>query len=220
MNYEFLTNTKIWVLSGKLYLFKTSLEQKKLNAGDLYGMPVLPETKIELLGESSFLSFSYYDRSSMRLDGPGTYQYFPLGKKGEEYNVSIGASNDWYYAQLYSFEKKIQSTVASLHLLSPQKQADTEGPLITYGDAIRVPVYQKQTLSLATYLEDISGIDSIWVDADLRADTDGNGNVADDIDSLDPRASYGIKKGNTLYNLEIGPFDTLFTKKVRLFAQD
>lgn len=141
--------------SGNLYLFKEAQEQKKLNVGDLYGMPIPPKTKVELSG-NNFVSFSYYDGSSMRLDGPGTYEYYPLGKKSQEYSVSISAPNDWYYAKIYSFDKGINSTMVSLHLLSPQKSADTEGPLITYGDVIRIPVYQKQVLSLATYVADIS----------------------------------------------------------------
>lgn len=77
-NYEFLANTKIWVKSGKLYLFKQSQEQKQINAGDLYGMPVPPGTKVEIADKSSFLGFSYHDGSVMRLDGPGTYEYYPL----------------------------------------------------------------------------------------------------------------------------------------------
>ncbi len=77
-NYEFLTNTKIWVRSGKLYLFKNSQEQKTLNAGDIYGVPVLPGTKVELANENSFISFFSHDGSSLRLDGPGTYQYYSL----------------------------------------------------------------------------------------------------------------------------------------------
>ncbi len=62
----------------------------------------------------------------MRLDGPGTYQYYFLGKKAKEYSVSISASNDWYYAKLFSIEKAKISTSAVLHLLAPQKEADTE----------------------------------------------------------------------------------------------
>jgi hypothetical protein len=79
-NYEFLTNAKIFVITGKLYLFKESQEQRVLNVGDLYGMPILPGTKVELTG-NSFLWFSYYDGTTMKLDGPATYQYYPLWKK-------------------------------------------------------------------------------------------------------------------------------------------
>lgn len=154
-NYEFLTNTKIWVKSGMLYLFKDSQEQKKVSVADLYGVPILPKTKVEISG-NSFVSFAYYDGSATRLDGPGTYEYYPLGKKSQEYSVSISAPNDWYYAKLFSFDRGVDSTVASLHLLSPQKAADTEGPLITYGDVIRIPVYQTRTLSFASSLADIS----------------------------------------------------------------
>ncbi len=95
-----------------------------------------------------------------------------------------------------------------------------EGPLITYGDAIRVPVYQKLVLSFATYMEDISGVNKVWIDADLMKDTDGDGDTKNDKDSLDTTTLHGIRKGNTLSNFEVGPFDTLFTKKIRLFAQD
>jgi hypothetical protein len=40
------------VITGKLYLFKESQEQRVLNVGDLYGMPILPGTKVELTGNS------------------------------------------------------------------------------------------------------------------------------------------------------------------------
>lgn len=95
-----------------------------------------------------------------------------------------------------------------------------EGPLITFGDVIRVPVYQKQTLNLQSYIEDISPVDNIWFDTDLTKDTDGDGDSKNDRDSLDSNSLYGIKEGNTIYDLVIGPFDTLFTKKIRLFAED
>lgn len=81
-------------------------------------------------------------------------------------------------------------------------------------------MYQKKTLPLSAYLSDISVVNKVWIDADLATDTDGDGNVANDADSLDSSSPYGIRKGNSIYHLEIGPFDTLFTKKVRLFAQD
>lgn len=183
-------------------------------------MPILPDTKVEVTADNSYVSFSYHDGGSMRLDGRGTYRYYPLGKKSEEYTVSIPAPNDWYYSKLYSVIGDTNSTIASLHLLSPQKEADTEGPLISYGDVIRVPVYQKRSLNLQSYIEDISAVDNVWVDADLTKDTDSDGDTTNDRDSLDIATSYGIKKGNTLYDLDIGPFDTLFTKKIRLFAED
>lgn len=63
-------------------------------------------------------------------------------------------------------------------------------------------------------------MNNVWIDADLTKDTDTDGNIANDTDSLNPTTSYGIKKGTTVYHLDIGPFDTLFTKKVRLFAED
>lgn len=63
-------------------------------------------------------------------------------------------------------------------------------------------------------------MDKVWVDADLTRDTDGDGDMKNDKDSLDSGTRYGIKRGNAVSDLIIGPFDTLFTKKVRLFAED
>lgn len=85
---------------------------------------------------------------------------------------------------------------------------------------IRVPVYQKQTVSLAQYISDISGVKRVFVDTDLARDTDGDGNPTNDADSLDPRNTSLIKQGRTIFDLELGAFDSLFIKKVRLTAED
>lgn len=63
-------------------------------------------------------------------------------------------------------------------------------------------------------------MDTVWIDADLAKDTNGDGDTKNDADSLDLATTYGIKKGNTLSNFEIGPFNILFTKKIRFFAED
>lgn len=63
-------------------------------------------------------------------------------------------------------------------------------------------------------------MEDLWIDADLTKDTDGDGDVANDRDSIDVNTPYGMRKGNTIYDINIGPFDTLFTKKIRLFAKD
>lgn len=44
--------------------------------------------------------------------------------------------------------------------------------------------------------------------------------MINDKDSIIVNSPYGMKQGNTIYDLIIGPFDTLFTKKIRLFARD
>lgn len=85
---------------------------------------------------------------------------------------------------------------------------------------IRVPVYQKQTISLAQYIDDISGVRKVYVDTDLTKDTDSDGNIINDADSLDPRNISLIKQGKTIFDLEIGAFDSLFVKKIRLYAED
>lgn len=64
--------------SGNIYLFNESTEEKLVNLGDLRGIPVLADTQIELDSTNAFISFDYYDGSSMRLDGPGAYEYYSL----------------------------------------------------------------------------------------------------------------------------------------------
>lgn len=61
---------------------------------------------------------------------------------------------------------------------------------------------------------------NIYVDADLTKDTDGDGKPDNDRDSLDPNTTYGLKKGSSMYELVVGPFDSLFSKKIRLMAED
>lgn len=63
-------------------------------------------------------------------------------------------------------------------------------------------------------------MDNIWIDADLEKDTNGDGDMTNDTDSLVVNSPYGIQQGDTIYDIKIGPFDSLFTKKIRLFAKD
>ncbi|EKD30015.1 MAG: hypothetical protein ACD_78C00187G0002, partial [uncultured bacterium (gcode 4)] len=67
---------------------------------------------------------------------------------------------------------------------------------------------------------DISGVKKVSVDTDLTKDTDGDGNTTNDADSLDPHNTSLIKQGRTIFDLELGAFDSLFIKKVRLTAED
>ena len=140
------------------------------------GLPVIPGTKLQLANKNAFVGIKYYDDSTVRLDGPVVYEYYPLGNKSKDYHVSLAATNDWYYARMYSFAHDISSTIASLTLLSPQEQADTEGPLITFGTNIKIPVYQGQQLNFEKYIDDISGVSQIYIDSDITKDSDGNGN--------------------------------------------
>jgi hypothetical protein len=63
-------------------------------------------------------------------------------------------------------------------------------------------------------------VKNIWVDMDLTKDTDGDGDGKNDKDSLDPSTPYGVRQGKVFSDIDIGPFDTLFTKKIQLFAED
>lgn len=45
---------------------------------------------------------------------------------------------------------------ASLTLLSPQIQADKEGPLVDFPSNYRIAVYAKDTVNLKKYVRDVS----------------------------------------------------------------
>jgi len=57
-----------------------------------------------------------------------------------------------------------------------------------------VPVYKSETIDLKKYIDDISGISEIYVDGDLKADSDKDTISDNDKDSLNPANSYKINK--------------------------
>lgn len=80
-------------------------------------------------------------------------------------------------------------------------------------------MYQTQTIDMGPYIHDISGVASAWIDADLGVDSDGDKNTSNDKDSNNPNSTFHIK-GDGAYKFTFGPFDSLFTKTIRLFASD
>jgi hypothetical protein len=114
-----------------------------------------------------------------------------------EYQVDLSRENDFYYAKLYPFASGIRGTVSNLALFAPQIHGDTQPPIVSLGRAFRVPVYQSKIVNLLKYIDDVSGIDRIWVEGDSF-----------------------IKAGNTVFDLVFGQYTSLFKKSIQFFAQD
>lgn len=219
-NAEILAQGTIRVESGKLYLFGLETPTKTTDLSELRGLPILPGTKITMANPSSRIGIEYYDGSSYSLRGPSEYQAYDLGRPAEDYSVNVSQENDWYYARLAAFDSKNDNTTASLTLLSPQVQADNQGPLVEFPSNYRIPIYVKETVNLKRYVDDVSGIADTYVDVDPTMDRDGNSVANDDRDSDSAATSSGITKGADWSELVIGPFDAPKTVKVRLVATD
>lgn len=155
-NVEFLAIGQFRVEEGNVYLFEASAETKTMELSKLRGLPSLPETKVVLTKPASKISMGYHDGSSFDLRGPAEYSTYSLGTVSPNYSVTIPQSNDWYYSKLYAFEGETRGAEANLTLLSPQLQADKEGPLVEFPSNYRIPVYVKESVNLKRYVSDVS----------------------------------------------------------------
>jgi hypothetical protein len=84
------------------------------------------------------------------------------------------------------FRENLFGTPSRQILLSPQNAADINSPELSLNSAIRIPVYQKETVDLTPYIyEDssIRNIASVSVDFDLEIDSDNDGNPKNDVDT-------------------------------------
>ena len=116
------------------------------------------------------------------MNGHSLYQSYDLGSKSSEYSVSIRDENAWYYAKLENITP-ITHTSSRITLLSPQKEADKEAPLIQLGKGLRAPVYIEQKIDLRDSISDTSGIQDVFIDTDTGVDTDGDGKKDNDRNS-------------------------------------
>lgn len=219
-NIEFSDNTEVYVISWELYLFKDSFIDEVMDLNSLKWLPLLPGTKIELTNRSANFEIWYFDWVNLRINYGSSYEYYDLWDKTNEYNVSLDKTYWFYYWKLYSENWISRWNITTLSLFSPQLEADKEVPLISLWQSIKVPVYKSVTIDLKKYIDDISGIGGIYVDGDLKADSDKDSIPDNDKDSLNPANSYKINKWSNIYSLVIWPFDNLFTKTIRIYVND
>ncbi|MDD2487531.1 MAG: hypothetical protein PHS92_04120 [Candidatus Gracilibacteria bacterium] len=219
-NVEFNDNVQIVIISGNILLPYENTINKVVDLATMKGFPVLPGTKIDLTNKNSEVLFGYSDGNSLKINNGYSYLYNNLGEKSENYNVSLNNDNGFYFGKLYSESRGGRSNITDVSLFAPQLQSDNESPLINVDSKIKLPVYKKLTLDLKKYVDDVSGISEIYVDGNIKVDSDGDKDPQNDKDSLNPDNPYGVKKGSNMYILDIGSFDMLGTKKFRLYVKD
>lgn len=120
---------------------------------------------------------------------------------------------------MYAFKDNLASTSTHQILLSPQKEADQYPPEIGLRNKIRIPVYQQRTVDLTPYIYEDSGIANIRdveIDFDLNTDSDGDGFANNDVDT----ENINILRTPTTIKVQFGPYDTLFTRKIRIRLTD
>jgi hypothetical protein len=87
---------------------------------------------------------------------------------------------------------------------------------------IKVPVYIGKTIDLTDSLYEnswISGLKEVYIDSNLKVDSDWDGNPANDKDSIS-KANIEVQLSSTSLKLKILPFDSIFTKNIRLYMVD
>ncbi len=219
---ESLTALELTVTDGELLIPTGLFEESDRNFGELRGTPLLPGTELSLDRPGNEIAVRYADGGEFELSGPAEYRTYDLGRKADSYSVSFESENGWRYARLSSEDPERTTTRASLELLSPQREADREGPDVTFPASYRIPVYLRDTVNLNRYVDDVSGVAEAFVDADPETDSDGNGNTRDDADSRSGALASGFASGTGTdwKTLAIGPFEKPETKRIVLTAID
>jgi len=203
------------------------------NISNYINKPLFPWTKIiykknEVIptSEADYIEINYYDGSSLDIDFSKTkyYELYDLWNESDWYVVRTQILNDFYYAKIRSFNKDKLSTYSNQILLSPQKESDTSAPELSEFD-IKIPVYQIITKDITEYIYEnwnINTIKNIFIDFDLKTDTDWDWNILNDKDfALDNVGTWIIiKKIGNKVSLELWKFDELVNKDIRFYIID
>jgi len=117
-------------------------------------------------------------------------------------------------------EREIYFRDASQQILfAPQVESDRSAPDISLAQAIRIPVYQTREIDMTEAIYEngwTENISDIWVDLDLQTDSDNDGNAINDRDT----DKVSIKKTLNEISITFGPYEELFTKRIRISAED
>lgn len=217
---EFTQSVYMSVVSWEIALIYDWYNFKEMNIGDLKWLPVLNNIKLELENKNAYFNINYYNDNLLTVNNWSSYMTYNLWARNNSYNVSFEVDNDFYYGKIYSIIKWKKSTIADLALMSPQKEADNEAPMIELSEWIKIPVYQKQTINLWKYITDVSWIEELYFDLNLSSDWDWDWVFDNDKDTLNNDNKYQIFKWKTWLDLEVWPFDQIFSKKIKIFVKD
>ena len=227
-NLEFLASAEITVKRGRLLLPGASeSEHVAMDTSTLIGYPILPSMRFAFARPTAHLSIGYFDGSTMDVTDAATYRMEDLGARAASYSASLTLPNGFYYGKLHSFAVGGAGTSTDIALLAPQQAGDTDAPLVTFPRTLSIPIFTERTIDLRPYIADASAIRDVYVDGDTTVDsTDSrvpNSNDAipdNDDDTATPDNPYGIHKGAHMTELVFGPYDSVFTRHIRIFFKD
>lgn len=191
--------------------------------------PLFEWTVIEKNGDTDAkINIEYHNWNESLLDFSKIkyYEIVDLWEKAQTHLIRTSIKNDFYYARMQAFNKNVFSTYTSQELIAPQKESDTEAPEIGVFGWFKTPVYQTKTYDMTDFVFEnawIKSIDDIFVDFDLDKDTSGDWDTTNDRDyylwNKDTKFNILVTKSQKIL-FEIGSFDKLINKKVRIYVMD
>lgn len=230
-NIEFIKTVNIVSINGSAYLALNAVKTyDSSEAHLLHWMPILPWTKIiwdetidDYLWIVPLFRIMYYDwsRSDFSLRTTTEYEVYDLWKRSRSYNVRLSRENDYYYSKIYAFNWELNWTYSRQALMSPQNAADTTAPDI-FLSRIEVPVYKYKDVNLNLWVYEESWLDNL----DIFIDVDIEGQPWDSLGDRDVFIWWWMVEGIELKKVDdnliltVWPYDSLFTKEVRLYAID
>lgn len=226
-NISFAWNIIVSWLEWEAYL---EAKNSKIYSGNkiasVIGLPIFPGDTIkwDSISEASRVSINYYDGSNIDVlfNSISSYTLYDLWAYNEKYLIRAKVDNDFYYSKITWFKAGNFTTSSAQEIMSPQVQADTKAPELDMNSVIKVPVYIWKTIDLTDSLYEnsgISGLKEVYIDSNLKVDSDNDGNPANDKDSIS-KANIEVQLSSTSLKLKILPFDSIFTKNIRLYMVD
>jgi hypothetical protein len=216
---KFERTIDIEILSWNILLEtpNTSTTPRVINLSSLKWYPILVGSRISFDRIGTRLDMVYHNGVRSELNSPSTYVAYSIWARSKRYSVTLNHPNGWEYASLTAVSPK-SPTRSEIRLLSPQIQADREGPLLSLTTPLRAPVYLENRVNMRESITDTSGIRELFVDTDLSVDSDGDSKKDNDNDS---RSGTGIvRAGSGTLDLIITPQKTLFERRIKLWATD
>ncbi len=179
------------------------------------------------VARNSYMTIKYYDGSEADINFQEIqyYELYDLWAKQEKYSIRTKMENDFYYAKIRSFKNNVFSTYSNQILLSPQNESDTKAPEISQISSLKVPVYSRKIFNISEAIFENSGnnnIKDIYIDFDLNIDSSWDGNKINDRDFAlgTPKDNFKIIKEGSRILLQVGAFEELMNKQIRLYVVD
>lgn len=167
----------------------------------------------ESLPKSSHLWIKYYDTSRLYIDlrDVNSYTLYDLGAKKTRLYDSLPVPNDFYYARIQAFNQNIWGTLSTNTSCSSKVCRYAASSNLTQSkntySCISIATCWPHTIYLWRWM-----ICMNWRcenRLDLENDTDGDGDIKNDIDTQ----GIEIYKNPATIKIRFGPYDHLFEKR-------